>query len=230
MKAVILAGGQSKRLRPLTDDKPKTMVEIGGKPIIEWQIDWLKSHGVTSLVILANYKRDVLINHLGSGERFGIKTAFAIEDGPLGTGGALKNAAHILSSDKEFLMVNGDVISDIDVGSLKLGHDDVAALSLVPLRSPYGIIQTNDTKITRFDEKPMLNEFWINAGIYLMSSEIFDYLPDKGDMEKTAFPQLAKEKRLAGIKFNSAYWRSVDTVKDVEEVGKDLEEKHSKVL
>ncbi len=223
MKAVILAGGQSKRLRPLTDDKPKTMVEIGGRPIIEWQIDWLKSHGVTSFVILANYKRDVLINHLGSGEKFGIKTAFAIEDGPLGTGGALKNAAHILSSDKEFLMVNGDVISDIDVGHLKLGANDVAALSLVPLKSPYGVIQTDNSKITRFDEKPTLNEFWINAGIYLMSSEIFDYLPEKGDMEKTAFPELAKENRLAGIKFDSAYWRSVDTVKDVEEVGKDLE-------
>lgn len=223
MKAVILAGGQSKRLRPLTDDKPKTMVEIGGRPIIEWQIDWLKSHGVTSFVILANYKRDVLINHLGSGEKFGIKTAFALEDGPLGTGGALKNAAHILSSDKEFLMVNGDVISDIDVGHLKLGANDVAALSLVPLKSPYGVIQTDNSKITRFDEKPTLNEFWINAGIYLMSSEIFDYLPEKGDMEKTAFPELAKENRLAGIKFDSAYWRSVDTVKDVEEVGKDLE-------
>ena len=222
MKAVILAGGHGKRLRPLTEDRPKPLVEVGGKPIIEWQIEWLKSYGVKTLVILANYKRDVLINHLGSGEKFGIKTAFAIEDGPLGTGGALKNAAHMMGSDEHFLVLNGDVISNLDINSLKLGSEDVAALSLVPLKSPYGIIQTDGSKITRFDEKPTLNEFWINAGIYLMSSKIFDYLPENGDMEKSAFPVLAKENRLAGIKFNSSYWRSVDTIKDLEETGKDI--------
>lgn len=225
MKAVILAGGHGKRLRPLTEDKPKNMVEVCGKPIIDWQIKWLKSYGVTSIVILANYMRDKLINHLGSGEKFGVKVAFAIEDGPLGTGGALKNAEHILGSDKQFLMVNGDIISNMNLRNLKLGRNDVAALALTPLKSPYGVIQTSNSKITRFDEKPTLREYWINAGTYVMSSGIFDYLPNKGDIEKTAFPELARKKKLAGIKFPNSYWRSIDNIKDLEETGKDIQEK-----
>ncbi len=225
MKAVILAGGHGKRLRPLTEDKPKNMVEVCGKPIVDWQIRWLKSHGVTSVVILANYMRDKLINHLGSGEKFGVKVAFAIEDGPLGTGGALKNAEHILGSDEQFLMVNGDIISNMNLKSLKLGKNDVAALALTPLKSPYGVIQTSNSKIIRFDEKPTLKEYWINAGIYVMSSGIFDYLPDKGDIEKTAFPELARKKKLAGIKFPNSYWRSIDNIKDLEETSKDIQEK-----
>ncbi len=224
MKAVILAGGHGKRLRPLTDDRPKPMVEVGGKPIIEWQIKWLKSHGVRSFVVLVNYMRERLMDHLGDGQKFGIDVDFSIEDGPLGTGGALKNAEHFLSSEDKFIMVNGDLVTNINVKNLKLGKDDVAALSLVPLKSPYGIIQTRGEKITRFDEKPILHDYWINAGIYLMSKEIFEYLPEKGDMEKTAFPKLAEGNRLGGIKFSDSYWRSVDNIKDLEEVGKDLEE------
>src|ERR1035438_542556 len=106
MKAVILAGGQGKRLRPLTDQKPKPLIDVGGKPLMEWQIEWLKSFGVTSFVILAGYLSEKIISHLSDKEKFGIDVEFAIEKQPLGTGGALSNAKKFLEKESEFVMVN----------------------------------------------------------------------------------------------------------------------------
>ena len=90
MKAVILAGGYGKRLRPLTEERPKPLVEVGGKPIIEWQVNWLKSMGVDSFIVLAGYLKEKVMDHLGAGSKWGVKMAYLIEEEPLGTGGALK--------------------------------------------------------------------------------------------------------------------------------------------
>jgi NDP-sugar pyrophosphorylase family protein len=97
MLAAILAGGFGKRLRPFTEESPKPLVQVAGEAIIDWQIKWLKKHGVRELVILAGYKKEKLIEHLGSGSRHGVKITYVIEDEPLGTGGAIKNAEHVLS-------------------------------------------------------------------------------------------------------------------------------------
>ncbi|BCU67006.1 nucleotidyltransferase [Sulfolobales archaeon HS-7] len=220
MKAVILAGGFGKRLRPYTDDKPKPLVELGGKAIIEWQIMWLKRFGITSIVILAGYKKEKLIEYLGGGKRFGVNIVYSIEEEPLGTAGAVKNAGHILTGE-DFLLFNGDIISNVDLTRIRLNGETVN-IALVPLKSPFGIVYVNENNdVIRFDEKPYLKEYWINAGIYLMSSQILDILPDKGDLEKVTFPELAKEGKIKGTKFD-AYWRSVDTIKDMEEVSEDL--------
>jgi NDP-sugar pyrophosphorylase family protein len=224
MKAVILAGGYGKRLRPLTDEKPKSLLEVGDRPIIEWQIHWLKSFGIASFILLAGHLKDKLITHLGAGKRWGVNFAFLIEDEPLGTGGALKNAEHLLSNDKEFLVLNGDVITNLDLWKIK-NNGNIASIALVPLKSPFGIIKTNEDKIVNFEEKPLLKEYWINAGVYMMSSKIFKYLPEKGDIEKLTFPKLARQNLLAATKFDDCYWRSIDSIKDIEEVGRDLSEK-----
>src|ERR1044072_3553834 len=133
MKAVILAGGFGKRLRPLTDQKPKPMIEVLSVPIIEWQIKWLRKYGINEFVVCVGYMKEQIIDHIGSGSRLGVKVGYAVEEEPLGTGGALKNAEGLLSGQKEFFMVNGDILTNLDPNKLRDGGS-VHALALVPLR------------------------------------------------------------------------------------------------
>ena len=223
MKAVVLAGGYGKRLKPLTDERPKPMVEVAGRPIIEWQILWLKKYNVRSFVFLTGYKKEVIIDWVTrNASRLGISYMFLTEDEPLGTGGAIKRLKDFIN--EEFLVLNGDIVTDVDVTRLNLDGGYVGALSLVPLRSPYGIVRTEGEKIVSFVEKPLLREYLINAGIYLFSPKIFEYLPEKGDIERTTFPVLAEKGLLKGVMFPDAYWRSIDTIKDLEEASAELTE------
>ena len=226
MKAAIIAGGLGKRLRPLTEDRPKPLIEVGGRPIIEWQIRWLSRYGVDTVVVLAGYHREKLIEFLGSGSRFGVSVVYVVEEEPLGTGGAIKNAERVLG-DGVFLAVNGDVVTDIPVAELVRFLEEhpeaLAAIALVPLRSPYGIVEVDGAgRVRSFREKPVLEDYLINAGVYAMRPGVFRYLPAKGDIERETFPRLAAEGRLVGRVFRGYYWRSIDTVKDVEEASQEL--------
>jgi len=226
VKAAIIAGGLAKRLRPLTEEIPKSLVEVAGKPIIEWQLEWLKANNITTVIILAGYRYEKLIEFLGSGKRFGVSVTYVIEDSPLGTGGAIKNAEPYLRNEV-FVALNGDVLTDIPISKLAKVLEDrddaVASIALVPLKSPYGVVKISEVgRVESFVEKPSIEDYLINAGVYVMRNNIFEYLPDVGDIEKTAFPQLAREGRLYGVKFLNNYWRSIDTVKDVEEVTNDI--------
>ncbi|MFN4337319.1 MAG: NDP-sugar synthase [Candidatus Nitrosocaldus sp.] len=221
MKAIILAGGFGKRLKPLTDDRPKPMVEILGKPIIAWQIEWLKLNGVDEMVLCVGYMRESIINYLGDGRRYSVRIDYVVEDEPLGTGGAVKNAKHILKDEDRFIVVNGDVITDLNIARMLIHRHN--SIAVVPLPSPYGIVEINDdAKITGFREKPKLDQFWINAGVYCLTNEVLRYLPDKGSIEYDAFPHLAADGMLYAVKYKDAYWRSIDTHKDVEEASKEL--------
>ncbi len=231
MKAAIIAGGLARRLRPITEAIPKVLVEVGGKPIIEWQIEWLKKHGVDTVVILAGYLHEKIISYLGSGSKLGIRAVYVVEEEPRGTGGALKNAENILKDDV-FLAINGDIITNIPINELikELRSKNVlGVMALVPLKSPYGIVKLDkDGLIRKFMEKPLLKEYLINAGVYALRPEVFNYIPEKGDLEKETFPVLAEKGLLAGVVFSNVYWRSIDTVKDVEEASEEL--KRVKIL
>jgi len=224
MKAVILAGGFGKRLRPLTEDKPKSMVEICGRPMSEWQILWLKSLGVKEFVFLLGYAREKVIEYFGSGKRLGVGISYVVEDQPLGTAGAIKNAEHILRNEDMFIVINGDIITNLNplemVDMLKKDNS-VAVIALVHMRSPYGIVKLDGEYVVAFEEKPTI-EYTINAGVYVMKSIIFDYLPEKGDIEKTTFPLLASKRLLKGYVYKDVYWKSIDTIKDLEEATEKL--------
>jgi NDP-sugar pyrophosphorylase family protein len=221
MLAAILAGGFGKRLRPFTEESPKPLVQVAGEAIIDWQIKWLKKHGVRELVILAGYKKEKLIEHLGSGSRHGVKITYVIEDEPLGTGGAIKNAEHVLSKEEVFLVLNGDILTNLDPKKLvaKLEEDEgfLGAIASIPLPSPYGILRIEGERIIGFIEKPVITDYWINAGIYALSSDSLKYFPEKGDLEKTAFPKMAEEGVLGVVKYENVFWRAIDTHKDLEE-------------
>jgi NDP-sugar pyrophosphorylase family protein len=223
MKAVILAGGYGKRLRPLTDQMPKPMIEVLNLPIIEWQVKWLSGFGIKEFIICVGYLKEHIINHIGSGSRLGVKVGYAVEEEPLGTGGALKNAEGLLSGQKEFFMVNGDILTNLDPNRLRDGGS-VHALALVPLRSPFGVVEVDKgSRVLGFVEKPKISDRWINAGVYHFTSEVFSYLPENGNIEVTALPALAKEGKLSGTKYEDIFWRSIDSHKDIEEAAKEIQ-------
>jgi len=219
MKALILAGGLGKRLRPYTDETPKPLIKVAGKPILEHQIIWLKKQGVEEFIILVGYKREKILEYFGDGNRLGVKIEYSIEEEPLGTGGAIKNAKEYLENISSFLVLNGDILTDLRILPLidSLNEDIVGVLALVPLPSPYGIVEFDDEGyILRFREKPLIEDYWINAGVYLFNKSIFKYLPDKGDIEKITFPILADKGLLKSVRYQGIFWRSIDTFKDIE--------------
>ncbi len=225
--AAILAGGFGKRLRPLTERIPKPLLEVAGKPIIVHQIEWLKSYGFDEILVMTGWLKEKIIEELGSGSKYGVTIVYSVEDEPLGTAGALKNAAGILSKREEFLVLNGDILTNINPRLLvdNLNDDVIAVMAAVQLKSPYGVLEIDERGLIKgFREKPILEGYWINAGVYAMRPQIFEYVPEKGDLEKMVFPVLASKGLLRAVKYdlNVYYWRSIDTHKDLDEASKEL--------
>ncbi|MEM3104665.1 MAG: nucleotidyltransferase family protein [Candidatus Bathyarchaeia archaeon] len=226
MKAIILAGGQGTRLRPLTNDMPKPLIEVAGKPIIVHQIEWLKKYGIMEFIVTIGYLKEKFLSSLGSGRKYGVHVSYVVEEEPLGTGGGLKNAISLLGKEEMFYVVNGDVITDINATKLieMLNEDAIGVIATVPLPSPYGIV-FSDSKdyIVLFQEKPIIRDYWINAGLYLFRPEVFKYLPDRGDLERESFPKLTSARKLKTVRYyDFTIWRSIETLKDLEEAEKIL--------
>ena len=167
MKAIILAGGRGKRLRPITDYVPKPLVPIKNIPIIEWQLKYLKKFGIDEVIICTGYKQEMIENHLNMKD-IGIKIKFSIEKSPLGTGGAIKKAGKMIK-DKSFFVINGDTITNIDLKKLATKKNVIAAIEL---RTKYGILETDNDKIINFKEKKEISDTWMNAGIYHLEKEV----------------------------------------------------------
>lgn len=218
--AIILAGGKGERLRPLTDDRPKVMVELDGKPIMAWQIEWLKSHGISKFVLTVSYKYEVVQKYFGDGSKFGIEIDYSIEETPLGRGGGIKKAfkSSLVSSEYDVVVCNGDIITKLDLGKMIQNHLDqkaLVSLLLVPYLSRWGVVKIDDQNhVIGFEEKPKL-PYWINGGIYVFNKEVEPLLPEIGDHEKETFPKIPKEKFL-GFK-DEGFWRAVDVFKDKSE-------------
>jgi mannose-1-phosphate guanylyltransferase len=223
MKTVILAGGFGKRLKPVTDTRPKPMIEVFNVPIIEWQVRWLRKFGIKDFLMCVGYMKEQIIDHIGNGARFDSRIDYSFEEKPLGTGGALLNAKEHLSSQDLFLVLNGDILTELDPNRLNIGNSNT--LAVVPLRSPFGVVELDeDSTVRGFVEKPEIPDRWINAGLYRFTPEVFRYLPQEGNIEVTALPALAKEGRLQAVKYKDVFWRSIDSHKDIEEASKEIKE------
>ena len=218
MKAIILAGGRGKRLKPVTDYVPKPLIPIKNIPIIEWQIKYLKKFGVTEVIICSGYKTEMIENYLNI-KNMGLKIRFSIEKSPLGTGGAIKKAGKMIN-EKSFFVINGDTITNIDLEKLSKKHNAIAAIEL---KTKFGILDTNDDKIINFREKKEISDTWMNAGIYHLQKEVLKELPNKGDIEKTLFPDYAKKNKLNTVKFKNVKWYSIDSFKDMEDCALEIE-------
>jgi NDP-sugar pyrophosphorylase family protein len=225
MYAIIIAGGKAERLRPLTDDRPKHMLPVLGKPVLEYQVDWLRENGVTDIVIACGHLAHVIQDYFADGNRWGVRIQYSLEEEPLGRGGALKLAyGQVPSSERLVIAANGDNIHTQPLAPMIRQHERtgaVATLLLTQLRSPYGIVHQRGKRITGFVEKPLLPH-WLSAGAYVLSPEFFARLPRAGDHEDALFPQLAGEGKLYGFR-SHAYWKGIDTVKDLKEAAAQLE-------
>ena len=221
MLALIMAGGMGKRLRPLTDKVPKPMVAVGGKPIIYWQIKWLESFGVDRFVLLGGYRAQKLVSYIksvGYADRFD----FSIEKEPLGTAGAIKNAAKFIKGEKNFLISNGDNVTNQDIRRLRLRGKYMCCISIVPYRSSKGIVAFSGERVTKFDEKPIIKGYWYNAGAMLLDAGIIKLLPKKGSLEQDVLPRLAAKGLVSCVKFGNSYLNSVDSIKDRDQIDSDL--------
>jgi len=227
MQAVILAGGFGKRLAPLTTEIPKPLIPVGGKPILVRQIEWLRGYGITDIVLAVGYLRQKIFEALGDGRKYGVRLFYSVEEEPLGTGGAIKNASLYLTND-QFVVVNGDILTNLPIDKLvsAVGNHD-GAIALVPLRSPYGVVEfDSEGFVVRFREKPLFEEYYINAGVYILKRKVLEELPERGNIEETLFPRYAQQRRLKAVVFKNVFWRSVDSLKDLEEVNKYFDNEH----
>lgn len=231
-QAVILAGGQGSRLRPYTDDRPKPMVEIPGTgtPIIGHQLAWLAAEGVTDVVVSCGHLAEVLQDWLKSTE-LPLSVSTVVEAEPLGRGGGLKFAARALPRpDEQWYATNGDIWTRFSLREMAAFHAErhaVATLALARPRIPWGVVDTDKFgHVLDFIEAPP-SPYLINAGVYVFSPEFTTMLPESGDHERTTFPRLARERRLAGFPLpQGAYWRAIDTAKDLSEAAKELREQN----
>ncbi len=220
LQAVILAGGKGERLRPFTDDRPKPMVPILEKPILEYQVRWLAAQGVKRVVMSCGYRHEVIQDYFGGGERFGVDIRYAVEDEPLGRGGGIKLAWNELAhSDAPVIATNGDIMTSFDLGAMLETHrrgNALASMLIVPFVSQYGIVDLaseDDGRVTGFRSEPVL-PYWVNGGVYVLDQAVHAMLPDRGDHEESTFPQLAQQGKLLGFKSHT-FWRAVDTIKDL---------------
>ena len=218
MKAVILAGGRGKRLRPITDYVPKSLVPLNNVPIIEWQIKYLKKFGVKEIIVCVGYKAEMIKNVLAMKNDLGVKIKFLVEKTPLGTGGAIKQAG-LLVKDKSFFVLNGDILTNVDLNKLAKKQNSVASIEL---KTKFGIMETKDDKVTKFTEKKEIPNLWMNAGIYHLQKDMLKDLPKKGDIERTLFPDYAKKGKLTTVKFKNVMWYSIDSFKDIEECSLEI--------
>ena len=202
------------------------MVLIMGAPLLSYHLRWLKAAGVKQVIICCGYKSEVIQQYFGDGETFDLNILYSVEQQPLGRGGAIKAAfKKITDKSGPFLAMNGDLLTNLKIEEFYKIHTDngaIATVATVPLKSPYGITEfADDNTIISFREKPEL-PFWINAGIYMLDPSIEELLPDIGDHETTTFPVLTERRQLKAFK-TRAFWRTVDTIKDLTELQSEME-------
>jgi mannose-1-phosphate guanylyltransferase / phosphomannomutase len=238
MKAVVMAGGEGSRLRPLTVTRPKPMVPIVGRPVMEHILNLLKAHGITDVVVTVQYMASAIEDYFGDGNQFGMHISYSREEVPLGTAGSVKNAEALL--DEPFLVISGDALTDFNLSEIIKYHQDrkaLATLTLAHVANPleYGVIITNEEgHITQFLEKPSWGEVFsdtINTGIYVLDPVIFSYFEGNKpfDFSQDLFPMmLDKGDPIYGF-VASGYWCDVGNLAEYMRANADVLQNSVKV-
>ncbi|MGE5586239.1 MAG: sugar phosphate nucleotidyltransferase [Bacillota bacterium] len=238
MKAVVMAGGKGTRLRPLTCDKPKPMVPVVGRPILEHIVRLLRKHGFTDIYTTLHYMPEVIEEHFGTGEAFGVSIRYAVEDTPLGTAGSVKACEEHL--DSTFLVMSGDALTDFDLAEAVEFHRARGAiativLTRVPTPLEYGVVITDDDgRISRFLEKPSWGEVFsdtVNTGIYVLEPEVLGFFDfgQEFDFSKNLFPFILKRKMPLFGYVASGYWSDIGTIDQYRQTHYDILEGRAKV-
>jgi NDP-sugar pyrophosphorylase family protein len=231
MKGVILAGGEGTRLRPLTLSLPKPVVPIVDRPLLRHQLDLLGMAGVSEIVFSVAYRPERVQAVFGDGGAFGKRIVYAVEESPLGTGGAVKNAAPYL--DDLTIVFNGDILTDVDLPAVVAEHRRSGAratLVLTPVANPaaFGLVETDETgRVLRFVEKPepaQITTDTINAGIYVLDTSTLDLIPPREvySIERGFFPALLRRGDLVRAHVHRRYWIDIGTPEKYLQVHRDI--------
>jgi mannose-1-phosphate guanylyltransferase len=237
VEAVIVAGGFGTRLRPLTERRPKHLLNVGGVPFLEHQISRLADAGVGHVVLATSYRAELFAPVLGDGSRWGVRLDYVQEEEPLGTAGAIRNVVPVLGDDPDgaVVILNGDILSGHDLPgqlkdfeTLRAGQQVDVSLHLVQVEDarPFGCVPTDpDGRVTGFMEKsehPVTNQ--INAGCYVFRRRVIEEIPPGRvvSVERETFPQLVEEGRVVVGFVDTAYWRDVGTPAALVAASRDL--------
>lgn len=220
--AIILAGGLGTRLRPLTLETPKPLLPVKKKPIVEHTINQLKKHGVKNVILSIGYKADQIKEYFGDGKRFGVNISYSVEEQPLGTGGAVKQAAQNL--DEPFILAWGDNLMDIKYSKMAeafVNHKTKITMALTPREDVehFGVAQLEGHKIAFFVEKPKRHEAptnLINAGAFVIEPEVLQRLPPgKSSIERDLFENMAYLGQVSAYQ-HDGQWYPTDTMEKYE--------------
>jgi mannose-1-phosphate guanylyltransferase len=231
LKAVILVGGPGTRLQPLTFNTPKSVVPVMNRPFMEHTIAYLRQFGIEDIILTLNYLPETITGYFGDGSRCGVRLTYCLEEEPLGTAGAVKNTESHL--DGTFVVLNGDIFTDMDLSDMIARHrasKAMASISLSWVENPgaFGVVETDaNHRVKRFIEKPPPGEEttnWINAGIYILEPEVLGYIPANNHymFERGLFPHLLETgKAVYGYPFRS-YWMDMGTPEKYFSLNADL--------
>jgi mannose-1-phosphate guanylyltransferase/phosphomannomutase len=230
VKAVIMAGGEGSRLRPLTSNQPKPMAPLVNRPMMEHIVNLLRRHGFEDIVVTVAYMSSSIQTYFGDGSEFGVRMQYAVEEEPMGTAGSVRNAQAQL--DERFLTISGDVLTDVDLSAIVDFHEKRGALATIGLcavENPleYGIvISRDDGSIERFLEKPTWGQVFsdtINTGIYVLEPEVFDYIPagQSVDFSGEVFPAILEDDKPLFGAVVDGYWEDVGTLEAYVRAHKD---------
>lgn len=218
--AIVLAGGPGTRLKPLTNDLPKGLVDVNGKPLLQWIIEWLRDNEVYRIILGVAYLKEKIMSFFGNGEQLGVNIRYSVHTVEGGTGEGFRLAISRYNDRDIFLAMNGDQITDLDledVVDFHLKNHSLATMVVNNPRCPYGHVTIDDEhNLMEFLEKPYCRNALCNAGIYVFSRDILSYLPEKGDIEKTVLPMLGKSRRLRVYPFDG-FFVTINTIKDIVE-------------
>ncbi len=229
--AIILVGGEGTRLRPLTLDLPKPIVPVLDRPFLRFQLDLLRRAGIEDVVLCVAFRPDRIREVLGDGSKDGVRLSYVLEERPLGTGGAVKNAESILGD--RVVVMNGDVLADLDLDAILQTHEETqaaATIALHPVENPsaYGLVEADAAgRIERFIEKPKPEEITtnrINAGVYVLQTQTLSLMP-KGEpysIERGYFPSLIASGERVQAYVHTGYWIDIGTHQKYLEVHLDL--------
>lgn len=215
---VILVGGAGLRIRPLTEDIPKCMIPLHGKPLLYWTLNWLKKYGFKHIVLGVAYRKEAIIKYISEiPMQMNIDFSEHTVEGETGEGFRLAIERYV--NEDNFLAMNGDEFTNLNLqkfAEFHLKHKPVATIAVSPMKSPFGILEIDGNDVVGFKEKPILEDKLVNIGIYVFDRAILDYLPMRGAIENTAFPLLAKNRLLKAYRLGeNERWLTINSIKDL---------------
>ncbi|MEV9526252.1 nucleotidyltransferase family protein [Aliarcobacter butzleri] len=226
-KVILMVGGLGTRLRPLTETTPKPMLKVGNKPILQTIVEKFAEYGYTNIIMCVNYKSHMIQDYFGDGKEFGVNIEYVLENQRMGTAGALSLLKE--KPTEPFFVMNGDLLTNVNFEHLHNYHLSTNSIGTMCVREydfqvPYGVVNIKDSKIIFIEEKPT-HKFFVSAGIYMLSPEVLDYIPENQfyDMP-TLFEKIISENKNA-ISFPlREYWLDIGRIEEYKKANEEYDE------